>query len=169
MLRKLLVPALALVALPTIASAQFEAGDYELTLAGRGEAPKSVSGGFYGVTGSFGYFLTKEAEVGVRQSVDWINKGVDIPNQHRTTWGGATNAVFDYHFDFGALQPFVGVFGGYEYRQGVTGFWDIGPEVGVKYFVNGTTFLYGQVGYSYNLNKPTDSFFNSNIGVGFRF
>ena len=34
MLRKFAVPALALLALPAIASAQFEAGDYEFTLAG---------------------------------------------------------------------------------------------------------------------------------------
>jgi hypothetical protein len=101
--------------------------------------------------------------------VNWLKNSSDLPGTHRETWGGLTDAFFDYHFDFGALQPFVGGYLGYEYPNGTAGYPAVGPEVGVKYFVNGTTFVYGQVGYSYNLNAPRESFFVSNIGVGFRF
>lgn len=169
MLRKLIVPALALLALPVVASAQFEAGDYELTLTGTGSAPKDVDGGFFGVTGSIGYFLTKEAEVSLRQSGNYLNNDADVPGVDDDAWGGATNVAFDYHFDFGAFQPFIGVYGGYEYPAGSEGYPTVGPEIGVKYFVNGTTFLFGRLGYSYNLSDPSWSYFQGDVGVGFRF
>jgi hypothetical protein len=169
MLRKLVVPALALLAMAMIASAQYEAGDKELTLSGTGSAPKSVTGGFIGVTGSIGYFVTKEAEVSLRQQVSYLNNDADVPNVDDEAWGGLTHAAFDYHFDFGALQPFVGVYGGYEYPAGSQGYPAVGPEVGAKYFVNGTTFLFARVGYTYDLSSPQESFFAGDLGIGFRF
>lgn len=169
MLRKLVVPVLALLALPAIASAQFEAGDWEVTLSGTGSAPKSVDGGFIGVTGSAGYFLTKEAEVSLRQQVSYLNNDTELPNVSNEAWGGLTEGAFDYHFDFGALQPFVGVYGGYEYPAGSMGYPAVGPEVGAKYFVNGTTFVFVRAGYTYDLTDPTESFFVGDLGIGFRF
>lgn len=169
MLRKLLVPALALLAVPAVSSAQFEAGDYELTLSATASAPKDVDGAFIGGRVTLGYFLTKEAEVSLRQEVNYLDNDVDLPNVDNTAWGGLTHAAFDYHFDFGALQPFVGVYGGYEYPAGSQGYPSIGPEVGVKYFVNGTTFVFGRVGYTYQLSDPDESFFVGEAGIGFRF
>ena len=169
MLRKSIVAVLALLAVPAICSAQFEKGDYELTLSGTASAPKSVTGGFVGVTGTAGYFLTKEAEISLRQQVSYLHNDVDLPHVSDEAWGGLTHAAFDYHFDFGALQPFVGVYGGYEYPAGSTGYPSIGPEVGVKYFVNGTTFIFARAGYTYDLSTPSESFFVGDLGIGFRF
>jgi hypothetical protein len=169
MLRKFVVPVLALLAVPAIASAQFEAGDKELTLSGTASAPKSVEGSFIGVTGSVGYFLTKEAEISLRQQVSYLDNDTELPNVNKVAWGGLTHGAFDYHFDFGALQPFVGVYGGYEYPAGSTGYAAVGPEAGAKYFVNGTTFIFARVGYTYDLNDPDQSFFVGDLGVGFRF
>jgi len=169
MLRKLIVPALALLAVPAISSAQFEAGDLELTLSGTASATKDFDGSFIGVQGSLGYFLTKEFEVGIRQEVNYLDGDSSFMNTDETAWGGLTHVAADYHFDLGALQPFVGVYGGYEYPAGSEGFPTVGPEIGAKYFVNGTTFVFGRVGYSYNLSDEDDSFFIGNLGIGFRF
>jgi hypothetical protein len=170
MLRKFALPVLALLAVPAISSAAFEAGDFELTLTGSGTAPKSGTEAQIGATGSLGYFMTKEFEVGVRQEVTYLStKRVAGSDVSATNWGGFTDGFVDYHFDLGAWQPFVGAFGGYQYPGGLGGSWAVGPEVGVKYFVNSTTFIFGSVGYSYALETPKTSTFQGNIGVGFRF
>lgn len=170
MLRKLLVPALALVALPTIASAQFEAGDLEMTLAGNGSATRKVDGGAFGATGTLGYFLTKELEVGVKQSVSFLDNDQKFPGVDSNGWGGRTAGFAAYHFDFGAFQPFVGGEVGYDYPEFSSGTSFVAPVVGLKYFVNGTTFLFGSVAYIYDLETPADnSYYEGTVGVGFRF
>src|SRR5688572_33060155 len=66
MLRKLyLVPVLALFLVPAIANAQFEQGNWELTLSGSGVNDQDFDGGSVAVQGSLGYFMTKEIEVGL--------------------------------------------------------------------------------------------------------
>ena len=112
---------------------------------------------------------TKEAEVSLRQQISYLNNDTSLPNTEDEAWGGLTDAAFDYHFDFGALQPFVGVYGGYEYPAGSQGYPAVGPEVGAKYFVNGTTFIFARVGYTYDLSDPSESFFVGDLGIGFRF
>ncbi len=169
MLRKFAVPALALLALPAIASAQFEAGDYEFTISGFGSAPKSLDGGTIGVSGQLGYFLTKEFELGVRQNVSYFNNDEDTPNSDGNAWGGRTTGIAAFHFDLGALQPYIAGVAGYDYPEGVSGSPVIGPEAGVKYFVNGTTFVFGSVTYYYVTENHSNSFFEANIGVGLRF
>ena len=75
MLRKFAIPVLALLAVPAISSAQFEAGDLELTLTGNGSAPKAFTSGQANAELGLGYFATKELEVAVRQSVSYFNTG----------------------------------------------------------------------------------------------
>ena len=168
MLRKF-VPVLGLLALPAVAAAQFEAGDFEFTLTGRGTAPKATDGATVGVEAAVGYFLTRELSVGVRQAVTFIDLDPDAPGVDENAWGGSTFGYADYHFDFGAWQPYVGVFGGSSYAEFSDGDGAIGPEAGVKYFVNGTTFIFGNVQYVYTLDENDDSYFAGQVGVGFRF
>lgn len=168
MLRKFVLPVLALLAVPAIASAQFEAGDLELTLSGTASAPKSVDGVAVGVQGSLGYFVTQELEVSARQTVTYIDADEKFPGVDANAWGGSTAAAADFHFDMGAFQPFVGGYVGYSYPAGREGRPVAGPEVGVKYFANGTTFVYGRLAYEYDLDVPGDSFFTGEVGIGFR-
>lgn len=168
MLRKL-VPVLGLLALPMVAAAQFEQGDFEFTLTGSGSAPEDVDGGAFGAQASLGYFLTRELSVGVRQGVSFINLDVDAPGVDETAWGGSTFGYLDYHFDLGAWQPYVGVFGGYSYPEYTDADAAVGPEAGVKYFVNGTTFIFGNLQYVYMVDDSDDSYFAGQLGVGFRF
>jgi hypothetical protein len=60
MLRKLyLVPVLALFLVPAIANAQFEQGNYELTLSGAGSNDQDWTTGSFSVNASLGYFTSK--------------------------------------------------------------------------------------------------------------
>ena len=135
MLRKLmyLVPVVALLALPAMSQAQFEAGNWALELSGQGNNDQDFENGSVAVQGELGYFLSKELEVGLRQSLQWSDFG-------DSTWAGSTGVFADYHFDLDRWQPYVGAAVQYTYGDEVDDTWFGGPEGGVKYFVNSTTF-----------------------------
>jgi hypothetical protein len=169
MLRKLmfLVPVVALLALPALAQAQFEAGNWELKLAGAATNDHDFDGGSASGSGSLGYFLTKEFELGVRQALSWTDTGVS-----GSIWTADTRVFVDYHFDMDRWQPYVGVFAGYLYgdlADDVDDSFIGGPEVGVKYFVNSTTFIDVNAAYAFNLEESLDdgAYFYG-LGVGFR-
>jgi hypothetical protein len=169
MLRKLMVVA-ALALLPaTVASAQFSQGDYELTLSGQGRHGPDLNGTDFGVDFSLGYFLTKEVELGVRQSASYADD-----TGAGSAWTGTTTIAADYHFDLGRWQPFIGANIGYRYGD-VHNTFLAGPEAGVKYFVNSTTFIRLGVQYEFLFDKNSDSTsafsdgeFQYLLGIGFR-
>ena len=162
MLRKLyLVPVLALLALPALAQAQFEAGNWEMRLAGSGSNDQDFRTVDINVNLGLGYFTTKELELGVRQGLTYADGG--------SAWAGSTVAFLDYHFDMDRWQPYVGANIGYIYGDGVEDSWIAGPEIGVKYFVNSTTFIDVNAAYAFNLQEGIDegSFFYG-LAIGFR-
>jgi hypothetical protein len=162
MLRKVyLIPALALFLLPAIARAQFEAGNWELTLAGNGSNDQDFRTYDFSVQGSLGYFMTKELEVGVRQSLTQADGG--------SAWAGATRAAVDWHFDMDRLWPFVGASIGYTYGD-TDDTWVAGLEGGVKYFLNSTTFVGVTAGYDFNLEEGlSEGGFNYGLALGVKF
>lgn len=164
MLRKLyLVPVLAVLALPALASAQFEAGNWELTLAGSGANDNEWRTYNWAVQGSIGYFLTKELEVVLRETVGQTDGGSD--------WSANTYVAVDYHFDLDRWQPFVGWNIGKACgdSEAISDDFYSGPEAGVKYFVNATTFIGAMVQYEFNLEEGfDDGAFAYSLFLGFK-
>ena len=169
MLRKLMVVA-ALALLPAAAAnAQFQAGDWELTLSGQGSNGPDFDGTQFSVNGNIGYFFTKELELGIRQSIGYS----DLVSG--SAWNGSTRVAVDYHFDMGRWQPYIGASLGYVYGDGVNDTWTAGPEGGVKYFVNSTTFVQLGVEYQFFFDEGSDASdafsdgqFLYSLGIGFR-
>jgi len=162
-----IIPVAALLLVATTAQGQFEAGNWELKLAGNGANDQDFDGGTVAITGSLGYFTSKEFEVGLRQSLNWSDSVEDTGD---SIWSGDTRIFADYHFDMDRWQPYVGVFGGYIYGDVADDSWIGGPEVGVKYFVNSTTFIDVNAAYAFNLEEGLDEGgFLYGLGVGFRF
>src|SRR5881394_2631786 len=96
MLRKsLLVPLLGCLVLPLVAHAQFEAGDFSLTLGGSGSNSNDWDGVTFTVNGELGYLLTKEAEIGVRQ-------GISYEDFTGSAWNGATDVFFKHNDNVGS-------------------------------------------------------------------
>jgi hypothetical protein len=168
----LVVAALALA--PAVAFAQsqtgFEKGDREFILSGSGSSDESFDNTSFGSTFSLGYFYTENLEASIRQDVSFI----DLPGDN--SWNGSTRLVGDYHFNFGPLVPLVGISLGYIYGDNVNDQFITGPEVGLKYFLNQTTFLYGQVEYQIlfdNADEVDDVYddgrFVYGIGLGLTF
>lgn len=162
MLRKLLVLGAAsgaMCLLPALASAQPQAGDWELTLVGSGSSNKSVNKGSFDVTAGLGYFLTKNAEVQIRQGVGYADAGVG------TVWTGSTYGAFDWHFDLDQWQPFVGANIGAGYGTGEPD-WNAGLEGGVKFYVHRHAFIFGQAAYEFDLKDSDNSGFLFSVGIG---
>ena len=67
MLRKCVwVPVVCLALLPAVANAQFQEGDWELTLTGSGLSDNDFEATQLSAGLSLGYFFTDQIEVGVR-------------------------------------------------------------------------------------------------------
>jgi hypothetical protein len=169
MLRKGIVVA-ALLLLPTLSYGYFEEGDKEITLSGSASNSSDFDGVFIGANGSFGYFVTDNLEIGVRQSLTYTDVGVDA------SLNGSTRVAGDFHFDLEAWQPFVGANFGYVYGDAVSDTFEAAPEAGIKWFVNSTTFVFAMVEYQFFFDQADeadnafeDGQFLWSLGIGFRF
>ena len=156
MLRKLMVVA-ALALLPALAAqAQFQAGDYELTLGANAAHGPDLNGVAFSGNGSLGYLLTNQLELGLRQTIGYS----DVTGAGGgSAWNASTRFALDYHFDMGRWQPYIGANIGYVYGDGVQDTFEAAPEAGIKFFVNTTTFVYGMAEYQI--------FFNHDKGAAF--
>jgi hypothetical protein len=152
------------------AAAQVRQGAWEATITGSGNADNSLHNGGIDVTGSVGYFLTDQFMIGLRQNVGYVDTGAD------NAFTATTRAAADWHFLFREDQkviPFVGATLGYLYGD-VRDQWIAGPEAGVKWFLNESTFLYGTVAYDFLFRNPSDAGdafddgrFVYGVGIGF--
>ncbi len=157
--------------LPALAFAQPQANDWELTLNGTGTNNKQFNAASAGVGVGIGYFLTQNAEVAVRQSVNYLDADHDALGKKieggKTMWNGATRVALDWHFDLDRFQPFLGVNGGYVYGDGVKDTWIAGLEGGLKYYVHRNAFIFGLAEYQFDLRgKFGDGQMVYNLGIG---
>jgi len=147
-------------------------GSHEFTLSGTGASDRGLDNGSFGITGSYGWFLSRDLELAVRQSVNWasVDNGSDRIN-------GSTRGAIDYHFDVtDRFRPFIGASIGAIYGDAVHDTGIIGPEVGVKYYLNPTTFILGQMEYQYMFddgdeidNNFDNGAFAYTVGLGLNF
>ena len=145
--------------LSSSANAQFKRGDFDFSLNGSGHSDKNLSNTQVSANAGLGYFLTSDFEIGLRQ-------GVVLSS----TVAGQSSVFADYNFTFGKLVPFVGVSGGYAYGSTIPNYWSAGPEVGVRYFLNSTTYVFGDATYQFNLNKGINTGeILYGVGLGLRF
>lgn len=169
-----LLPGLAFAQADRPAESRFtgpRAGDHEATLSGTGTNDNDFEDGSFGVTGGYGYYWTDNVQLGVRQSVNWVNSG------DSNSVNGSTRFAIDYLFNAGGrLRPFIGANIGAIYGGNVTDTGTIGPEAGLKYFVNNTTFVLAQTEYRYHFDSGDDiaddfddGSFVHTLGLGFTF
>jgi hypothetical protein len=162
------ISVLCLILPATMFAQGFSQGDKEVLLNGAGTSENDFDSTVFSIQGSLGYFLTKNIEASLRQSLSLTT----IENQG-SSWGAATRGALDYHFDLGRWWPFVGANLGYIYGDDVTDSWEAGIEGGLKFFVNNTTFVLGMLEYEWFLNNDDNEGFNDAqwvyiIGLGFR-
>ena len=170
MWRKIFVVAiLGLLLAPCAAMAQFEMGNKELTLSGNGSSDNDFDTSIFSVEAGLGYFVGNNLEVLLRQGVSVI----DVPGDNQ--WNGSTRLGLDYHFNLQTWQPFLGASIGAIYGDNVKDQFIAGPEIGVKAFVNTTTFILASVEYQvlFDDTDEIDDLYDDgryvyNLGIGFK-
>lgn len=165
MLRKLLFVGVVGL-LPSLAMAVPQAGDWELRLDGHGASDKDFDNNSLGASAQVGYFFTDALQVNLRQGLSW-----DKVQGIGSDWSGSTGVGIDYEFQIGdQWRPYVGASLGYTYGDDVDESWVAGVEGGVKYYVNASTFVFGQIGYNWLLDdSASDGGFGYGLGIGFNF
>jgi hypothetical protein len=172
MLRKgLLIAALCLIPAAT-AHAQTVENPWELTLGGGGFNSEDFDGFAARVDASVGYYFNEAWEVSLRQSITFD----DFTG---STFDGSTRVALDVHFPLGDRSqwvPFIGAEIGYVYGDSVNDTFMAGPEAGLKYYVNSTTFVFVMAEYQFFFDSGdeaddaiSDGQFLYTLGIGFRF
>ena len=160
----LAVGGLSIAAAP--AQAQFTQNDYELRVSGFAQNDVNFDGFILNVSGQLGYFFSDQFEAGLRQDINYSDLGAN-------TLSGGTIVFVNYHFGEDELQPFIGANIGYLYGEAVTDTFVAGPEGGIKYFLDESWFLFGQVEYQFFFEDGGDAdeafddgVFNYRLGIG---
>lgn len=88
---------------------------------------------------------------------------------HNDGWGGRGTGGIDYQGNLGALHPFIGAYGGYDFGHGVQDGAIVGPELGLKYDFSRNVFGYAKAAYDFQLrNEWKEGIPNGSIGAGIR-
>lgn len=149
------------------AIAQQEAGDREFSLSGSGGSDNSFKSNSLGISGTYGWFHTKEIEYGIRQSI-----GIADIEGSSLGLSGSTAAFADYHFDFAQWQPFIGASLGVTYgtSSAIKEEFALGPEIGVKYYIQPKTFIQAQATYLFKVDDDVDQgSLRYTVGLGINF
>lgn len=140
-------------------------GDWEAFIGGSGTSAEKFDSNAIGVDGSIGYYVLKFLPVSLRQSfLADFGKHVNDNFQYSTT------GAIDLQAPLGRFQPFIGGFGGYAYGANYS--WVTGPEAGIKFYINESTFLQGlfQYGLIADKNFEVDNGVAVySTGIGFNF
>lgn len=151
--RIIAVAGLLCLVLPATTFAQgFTQGDKVLFLGGSGSSDDEFDNNAFTFEGSLSYFFTDNLEGALRQGLTYS----DIEDGG-SNWAGATRVALDYNFDAGRWWPFVGASFGYIYGDLVNDTFVAGPEAGLKYFVNETTFIMGLVEYEFFFDEGDEA------------
>jgi hypothetical protein len=170
---KKLIVLLAVVSMLMVASpaTAYKQGDLELTLGGNGSSDESFDGTVVNFEAGLGYFLTQNLEAIWRQGISYADVAHSDDN-----WNGSTRLSFDYNFGMERFYPYLGANIGYLYGDTVEEQFIAGPEGGVKYFVNDTTFVTAGIEYQFLFKNRDEADENYNdgrfvylLGIGFKF
>ena len=140
------------------------AGNWESTLTGTGQSDDSFDAPVFGVAGSLGYYFTKNVLLTFKQGLAINDEG------DSTLVNGRSVIQAAYQWDFARWQPYLGMNVGGIYGADIEDNAVAGPEAGLKYFVNESTFLFGNIAYEVPLDQCcNDGIIPYSVGIGFDF
>lgn len=163
-----LIKALLVVFITAITSVCFadaETGDRSFTISGTGTGDKDFDNSAFGATASIGWYRSPALELGVRQSVSWVEREREGRGDTNDL-NGSTRAFVDYHFRQGAkFRPYLGGSLGYIYGDNTEESFIAGPEVGFKYYLQEKAFINTSLEYQFLFDDGDDADDNFDDGV----
>lgn len=161
--------AASILAFPATALSAYNTGDYEFSLAGSGSSDNDFDTTTLSAEGSLGYFFTPVIEGLIRQGIGFSD------NPDDSDWNGSTRLGVDFNFPFDRFVPYLGASLGYLYGDSVEEQFIAGPDIGLKSFVNETTFILAAVEYEFLFDDKDeadeafdDGRFVYTLGIGFK-
>lgn len=146
------IAAAIMVLTPLISAAQtgsgFQPGERKFTVIRTGLNNGKLDRTGLGSSWSIDRFLNLEKVV--RQDGSFIN----IPDDR--DWNDSPRVIANYYFGSDAWVPLVGLSMGYIRDPEEDDRFVAGSEIGIKYFMNQTTFLYGLLEYQFHINDVVD-------------
>jgi hypothetical protein len=140
-------------------------GDWEAFIGGSGTSDDEFKRNALSVSGSIGYYVLKFLPISLHQSF-----GAVFGSHVNDNFQYSTTGAIDLQAPLGRFQPFIGGFGGYAYGANYS--WVTGPEAGLKFYVNESTFIQGLFQYGLIADKNfewNDGVAVYTIGAGFNF
>lgn len=171
MIKRLFVLVLAgLLILPAAANAgEFKQGDRTFTLSGSGTSDKNFDSSAVSIEAQFGYFTKNNWELSFRQKIGYVK-------QESSEWDFTSRIAADYYLDtvkfkgrLKNMKAFVGASIGYYYDDDLSGEYMYGPEAGLKFFFNDTTFALAMISFNFVDSDDKDDRFDYTVGIGFKF
>jgi hypothetical protein len=147
----------------------FRQGDKTFLLSGSGANDDDFANFVFNVEAYLGYFFTDNVSGTIQQGVSWI----DVPGSD-DDWALATRLALDYNWNLDNWSPYLGVHIGYLWGDRVRDTFIWGPQAGVRYFVNPTTFILGEIQWEiFERSGGTGETFDDDrvvytFGIGFR-
>jgi len=173
MSRRMSAAGLILLLISSVGFAQgFVAGDNTFTLAGAGVSDDDLVDNDFSVNVAWSYFLTDTWEIAIRDNVI-----LDDQEGSDDDWANTFRVALDWNFlTGGAVVPFIGASVGYTCGDRVEDTCLGGPEGGIRWFVNETTYILIMAEYLFDFDSGgdiDDSFddgqFLYTAGIGFKF
>jgi hypothetical protein len=168
MLGKIVAFAALLIA-PTLIYADNLAGDagpLELTVNAAGASNRELSAGGFTLNGSIGFFVLPLLELSVRDGVTYDDSNAG------STWDNTVRGAVDFALPLDRFEPYIGANVGYFASNKLSSSPEAAPEVGLKFFVTKSVFVYGQAEYDFlwrgNANNFNGGSFNYALGLGIR-
>lgn len=170
--KSLVLTALLAVGFPAAGQAVPRAESNEVQITGGYFRSIGTGGGNFNTDMGYGYFLTKDWEVGVRQGINY-----NLVENASDDWIATTSPFLEYHFmnegqTTPTLLPFLGGFVGAVWNEDdFTG--TVGPSGGVKYFFHDQTFLTARYRYEWffdEINEVNDTIDSNHVvtfGLGY--
>lgn len=172
-IKQVLPVAVLLLLIPAVSFGQtnvYQRGTQEFTITGSGSSDEEIDNTFLALNVSYGKFMDQNLEWVIKQEITFN----DVAGA--SDFNGSTRGGVDYHFGSGPMVPLVGITVGYIYGDNIDEQFTLGPDVGVKYFVNDTTFVYGLIEYEILFDDAEevdevydDGRFIYGVGLGFTF
>ncbi len=123
--------------------AGFSEGDRIFTLSGGGSSDHDFDSTTASIQLGLGQFLNDYVAAGVRQDLSVA----DLTDSN--DWNASTRLGIDFYPATGRAAPYIGANIGYIYGDVVRDQFIAGPNVGIRYFINDTTFLTLGVEYQF--------------------
>src|SRR2546421_2080463 len=164
-----LMSALLLCVLAPRALAQSQRGDWEFTFALTGTSDRDFNDHAIGFSGGLGYYVFENLELSIRQTLAYSSIG------DSSATIGATQGAVDFYIPFGGdhqWRPFIGGNVGFQYGDVVSDHFEAGPEIGLQYDLNSTTFIYGRAVYQIFFDGTNGNAYQQwicTVGIGFLF